>query len=227
MAKEENRGLGFHSKNSLAFKRYLDVYAPPEVGTLAESIGYNSNTLYGGIINAFRNSKNKKFDGTDDVLLRIWRLLMADQATLKQEALPAYSRLFVAGADAAVANLVDVLDGEGSKELYIKLRTAFPRAPYLHQEFARYTQNRMSAKSSARRSVRVRNKNIDETKQEVIRQWIKFRGDKSTAASFANKLCEGVDTGAKPEIFHDVVTGEPLQCSPVTNRTVRKWINEY
>lgn len=227
MGKEKDNGLGFHSENSLAFKRYLDVYAPPQVGTLTASIGYCSNTLYRGIINAFRNFKCKKLDYDDIVLIKIWQLLFADQATLKQQALQAHNRLLVAGADAAIADLVDVLDRLGSKELYIRLNVSFPRSPFLHQEFTRCTQKRMTAKFSARRSVEVKNKNIDETRQEVIRQWRKFRGDKSTAASFSKKLCVGIDTGAKPDIFHDVVTGEPLQCSPVTNRTVRKWINEY
>lgn len=227
MSKEKDYGLGFHSKNSLKFKRYLDVYAPPLVRTLMASIGYSSDTLYRGIINAFRNLKRNDADRADIVLIEIWSLLIADRKSLKQHALQAYQRLIIAGADYAVADLVDVLDREGSKELYIKLQTAFPRAPFLHQEFARYTQNRMSARSSARRSVGAKTKNIDETKQEVIRQWIKFLGDKSTAASFANKFCEGVDAGAKPDVFHDVVTGQPLQCSTVTNRTVRKWINEY
>jgi len=233
MASEET-GLGFHKNGALAFKRYLSDHASVEVRDALKRMELPWYLLYPRIIEAYRGLKQADipFTRTDAETVRIWQLLLADREAFLKHAPTVYRRLLIAGVDVACHHLVGVNESEGTSGIYKALYSVFPepthRARALHQEFARLMESRVSVKRRGRQAVERRHRDrTEETKRVVIEQCTKFPGDKSTAGTFANRFCGGADAGAKPDRFHDVETGAPLPVIPVSNRTVRKYINDY
>lgn len=227
-------GFGFPSRNSLAFKRYLNEHAPVAIREIIAPLGFNSgDALYFGIIKALKKLKNKKngLDTSDVLFLKGYSILLSDRAALKRCVPDIYNRLMIAGIDFSVDALVNVVEESGNVEMFRYLIEMFPGSNhgsrFWHQNLAILTQTRVSAKIRARHSVQHKHKKTDETKRVVIEQWEEYRGDKSTAASFANKLCGGSDAGARPDFFYDINNNKRLDVPTVTNRTVRKWINEH
>ena len=230
----EITSLGFHSKESLAFKRYLVEQAPLEVKGAIKELGVPWYSLYPEIIKAYRRLKGagSEFTQADAKIVMVWLLLLGDRDSFLKYAPTIYRRLLVAGVDLACHHLIDVYEQQGSAGVFKALHSAFPesgyRARFLHQELTRLMQNRVSAKRRGRDAIERRHeRQTYKTKNAVIEQWEKYPGNKATTATFANHFCEGADAGAKPDCFHDVVTGEPLPVAPISNRTVRKYINDY
>lgn len=233
MASEEF-GLGFHSKEGLAFKCYLAEQAPEDVTKAIRELELAWYNLYPEIIASYRRLKAPKaqLSQADPQVIKLWFLLLADKERLRKYAPNIHRRLLIAGVDLACHHLIDVYEREGSAGVFKALNHAFPEsghaARFLHQELARLMQNRVAAKRRGKGAVEKRHEDqTAKTKMVVIEQWEKFPGDKSTAGTFANRFCGGVDAGAKPDCFYDVVTGDPLPVIPVSNRTVRKYINDY
>lgn len=233
MASEET-GLGFHKNGALAFKRYLSDHASEEVKGAIKRLGIPWYLLYPRIIEAYRGLKQTGIPLTkaDAETVRAWQLLLVDKESFLKHAPTVYRRLLIAGIDLACHHLIDVNEREGSSGVYKALYSAFPEPSHsaraLHQEFARLMQSRMSVKRRGRQAIEKRHREqTEETKRVVIEQWEKFPGDKSTAATFANHFCGGDDYGAKPEVFHDVITGIALPVKPMANRTVRNYINDH
>lgn len=230
----EKTGLGFHSKKALAFKRYLADQAPEEVREAIKALGLPWYSLYPRIIESYRGLKNtgSPLTGTDLELVRVWQRLLADREAFLRYAPTVYRRLLIAGVDLACHRLIDVYEQEGSEGLYKALNSAFPdlnhSSRFLHQEFARLVQSRVFKKVRGRKAIEKKHEDQTyKTKKVVIEQWEKFSRSKATAATFANHFCGGADAGAKPRCFHDVMTGDPLPVTPVSNRTVRNYINEH
>ncbi|MCG8523258.1 MAG: hypothetical protein MI744_13735 [Pseudomonadales bacterium] len=233
MASEET-GLGFHKNGALAFKRYLSDHASVEVKDALKRMELPWYLLYPRIIEAYRGLKQADipFTRTDAEAVRLWQLLLTDRDAFLEHAPTVYRRLLIAGIDLACHHLVDVNEREGSSGVYKALYSAFPEATHsaraLHQEFARLMQSRVSIKRRGKQAVEKRHREeTEETKRVVIEQWEKFPGDKSTAATFARHFCGDDDEGAKPEVFRDVISGIALPVKPLTNKTVRRYINEH